>query len=82
MEVEIRYGVCNNSPAESTSPENGWSLSARSTPGRQGKCLVPMNRSAAGRPLSGVACHHSPWTAHMVRRHRAWHAIIAFGQHR
>ena len=24
MEVEIRSGVCNNSPTESTSPENGW----------------------------------------------------------
>jgi hypothetical protein len=24
MEVGIRQGVCNNSPAESTSPENGW----------------------------------------------------------
>jgi len=23
MEVGIRYGVCNNSPAECTSPENG-----------------------------------------------------------
>ncbi|KRX12818.1 hypothetical protein T07_11282 [Trichinella nelsoni] len=23
MEVGIRQGVCNNSPAESTSPENG-----------------------------------------------------------
>ena len=46
MEVEIRYGVCNNSPAESTSPENGWSLSAQSTPGCQGKCQAPMSRSA------------------------------------
>ena len=27
MEVEIRQGVCNNSPAEWTSPENGWRLS-------------------------------------------------------
>ena len=24
MEVGTRQGVCNNSPAESTSPENGW----------------------------------------------------------
>ena len=24
MEVGNRQGVCNNSPAESTSPENGW----------------------------------------------------------
>jgi len=27
MEVEIRYGVCNNSPAEWISPENEWRLS-------------------------------------------------------
>ena len=26
MEVETRLGVCNNSPAERTSPENGWRL--------------------------------------------------------
>ena len=30
---------------------------------------------------SGVACHHRPWTANTVERRRAWHAIIAFGQH-
>jgi len=24
MEVGIRQGVCNNSPAEWTGPENGW----------------------------------------------------------
>jgi len=24
MEVDIRLGVCNNSPAELASPENGW----------------------------------------------------------
>ena len=27
--------------------------------------------------MSDVACHNGPWTAHMVRRHRAWHAIIS-----
>ena len=42
---------------------------------------------------SGVACHHSPWTAsgvachhypltvNMVERRRAWHNITALGQH-
>ena len=29
--------------------------------------------------MSGVALHHRPWTTSMVRRHRALHAIIAFG---
>ena len=38
--------------------------------------------STDGRTTSGVACHHSPWTANTVKRHQAWHAIIAFGQHR
>ncbi|KAI3671063.1 hypothetical protein L2E82_53600 [Cichorium intybus] len=33
-------------PAESTSPENGWRLSARPTPGRRGKCQAPMSRRA------------------------------------
>ena len=31
--------------------------------------------------LSGVACHQRPWTTHTVGRRRAWHAIIAYGQH-
>ncbi|CAN0931644.1 hypothetical protein LINGRAHAP2_LOCUS38046, partial [Linum grandiflorum] len=43
-------GVCNNSPAESTSPENGWRLSARPTPGRRGKGLAPMSRRARRSP--------------------------------
>ena len=38
--------------------------------------------STHGRTTSGVACHHSPWTANTVERCRAWHANIAFGQHR
>ena len=29
----------------------------------------------------GVACHHRPWTAHMVRRRRTWHDITSLGQH-
>ena len=38
--------------------------------------------STDGRTTSGVACHHSSWTANIVERHQAWHAIIAFGQHK
>ena len=38
--------------------------------------------STHDRTTSGVACHHSPWTATMVKRRQAWHAIIAFGQHK
>ena len=34
------------------------------------------------RTMSGVACHHRPWTENMVEQRRAWRAIIAFGQHR
>ena len=30
---------------------------------------------------SGVACHHRRWAAQMIDRRRAWHAIIALGQH-
>ena len=37
--------------------------------------------STHGRTTSGVACHHRLWAAHTVERRRAWHAIIAFGQH-
>ena len=35
-----------------------------------------------GRTTSGVACNHRLWEAQAVERHRAWHAIIALGQHR
>ena len=38
--------------------------------------------STDSRTTSGIACHHRPWTANMVERRQAWHAIIAFGQHR
>ena len=37
--------------------------------------------STHGRTRSGVAFHHCLWAAHTVKRHRAWHAIIALGQH-
>ena len=35
--------------------------------------------STHDRKTSDMACHHSPWTANMVERRWAWHAIIAFG---
>ena len=41
----------------------------------------PPLESTHGRMMSGVACHHRPRTAHKVGRHRAWHDIIALGQH-
>ena len=37
--------------------------------------------SSHSRTASGVACHHHPWTDKKVEHYRAWHAIIAFGQH-
>ena len=36
--------------------------------------------STDGRTVSGVACHHRPWTAQTVDRRWAWHAIIELGQ--
>ena len=38
--------------------------------------------STHGRTTSGVALHHHLWAAHTVELRRAWHAIIAFGQHK
>ena len=38
--------------------------------------------STHSRTTSGVACHHRLWTSQTVERRRAWHAIIAFGQHK
>ena len=37
--------------------------------------------STNGRTTSGVACHHSPWTANTVERCRGWHDITSLGQH-
>ena len=38
--------------------------------------------STHGRTTSGVKCQNRLWTAYTVERHRAWHAIITFGQHK
>ena len=35
--------------------------------------------STDSQTASGVACHHRLWLTHIVKRRRAWHAIIAFG---
>ena len=48
---------------------------------RLGMTSSPLG-SIDGRTASGVACHHCLWTTHTVERRRAWHAIIAFGQHK
>ena len=38
-------------------------------------------RSTHGRMTSGVACHHHPWKAYLIRRCRELHVIIALRQH-
>ena len=38
--------------------------------------------STHSRTMLGMACHHRLWEAHTVEQRRAWHAIIAFGQHK
>ena len=40
MEVGIRYGVCNNLPAESISPENGWHQSSWPIPNHEYQYLA------------------------------------------
>ena len=47
---------------------------------RRGMPSLPLG-STNGRTASGVACIHCLWPAHTVKRRRAWHAIIAFGDH-
>ena len=42
----------------------------------------PPLESTHGRMTSDVACHHHLWAAHTVELRRAWHVIIAFGQHK
>lgn len=46
MEVGTRQGVCNNSPAESTSPENGWRSSAEPVPDRFGNVVDRLARAS------------------------------------
>ena len=46
MEVEIRGGVCNNSPAEWTSSENWWRLSLEPT---LNHCCYTMQQLVGGR---------------------------------
>ena len=48
MEVGIRQGVCNDSPAEATGPENGWRCSDPPIPGRRGRASGAV-ASRAGR---------------------------------
>ena len=45
-----------------------------------GMPLLPLG-STHGRTTSDVAYRDRPWVAHTVERRRAWHAVIAFGQH-
>ena len=52
----------------------------RSNDIRRGMTSPPLDNTH-GRTTSGVACHHRLRAAQMVERHRAWHPIIAFGQH-
>ena len=42
----------------------------------------PLLYNTHSRTTLGVACHHRLWAAHTVERRRAWHATIAFGQHK
>ena len=47
---------------------------------RRGMPSSPLG-STNGRTTSGMACQHRLWAAYTVERRRAWHSIIAFGQH-
>ena len=56
-------------------------MHARSKNVRRGMMSPPFE-STHNRTTSGVACHKRVWTAQTVERRRAWHAIMAFGQHK
>ena len=53
---------------------------APQTPSNNVKRGMPSSSlgSTNDRAMSGVACHHRPWTTNKVERRWAWHAIIAF----
>ena len=48
--------------------------------GGRGMPSSPLS-SSQGRDMSSVACHHHHFNEYMVGGCRAWHAIIALGQH-
>ena len=49
--------MCNNSPAESTSPENGWRCSVGPIPGRRGNVFPfnPARQAAVSRGAAAVS---------------------------
>ena len=47
---------------------------------KRGMTSPPLD-STHSRTTSAMVCHHRLWAAHTVERRRAWHAIIALGQH-
>ena len=55
--------------------------STRSKDVGHGMTSPPLN-SAHGRTTSSATCYHRHKKAHTVKRRRAWHAIITFGQHK
>jgi len=57
MEVGIRQGVCNNSPAEATSSENGWRWSVEPMPSPSAAQWGPALERAGSRqaPTSRMA---------------------------
>jgi hypothetical protein len=55
MEVGTRQGVCNNSPAESTSPENGWRWSVGPIPGRRRHGRAPGSHAPTSRRAAAVS---------------------------
>ena len=72
--------------AQTVEPRRAWHANitfgqhTRSNYVGRGMPLSPLG-STNGRTTSGVACQHHVWAAHTVKRRRAWHASIAFGQH-
>ena len=46
---------------------------------RRGMTSPPLD-CTHDRTTLGVACNHRHWAAQMVKRHRAWHAIIVLGR--
>ena len=80
---------CHHRPLTENAVERRWAWHAiiafgqhtRSNDVGRGITSPPLD-SKHGRTTSGMACHHSPWTTNTVERHRAWHAITAFGLHK
>ena len=80
--------ACHHRPWMANMAERRWAWNAIIAFGQHrrsdgvGRCMPSSALASTHNQMtSGVACHHRLWGAHRIERCRAFHAIVAFGQH-